>query len=275
MSATELKHVVEAALLAAGQPLTMDRLQALFPAEGGAQAPSRAELRAALDALQADYAGRGIEVAEVASGFRIQVRAELAPWLNRLWEERSPRYSRALLETLAIIAYRQPVTRAEIEDIRGVVVTTNIVKTLLEREWIRVAGHRDVPGRPAVYTTTRQFLDYFNLKSLADLPTLADLRDLDDINPDLFAGLSQGPGDQDAGPAGESQDGGEVPGIALAAPVEPIPVGKGPAGNDDEFQTADPPRGPVDDPASVNPDEDSDDAPTTTPPAAGPFPPQG
>lgn len=171
-----LKDIVEAALVAAGGPLTIDRLLALFPEE---EQPSRAEVEQAVDRLRLDYADRGIEIVEVAGGWRTQVRASVAPWVARLWEERPPRYSRALLETLALIAYRQPITRGEIEDIRGVAVSTQIVKTLSEREWIRVVGHRDVPGRPALYATTRKFLDYFGLRSLNELPTLAAIRDPD------------------------------------------------------------------------------------------------
>jgi len=184
MSPEAVRNVLEAALLAADGPLPVERLQQLF---AGEEAVGRKEIRAALEALAGDYEGRGIELKEVASGFRVQVREQVAPWVNRLWEERAPRYSRALLETLAIIAYRQPITRGEIEDIRGVSVSSSIMKTLQEREWIRVAGHRDVPGRPAVYITTKAFLDYFNLDSLSALPSLAELRDFEEINPDLFA----------------------------------------------------------------------------------------
>ena len=182
MSEHSIKTIIEAALLAAGRPLTLDQMRALFPE---AAAPEKGELREALGALAEDYAGRGIELKEVASGWRIQVRAELEPWISRLWEEKAPRYSRALLETLALIAYRQPITRGEIEDIRGVSVSSTIMKTLQEREWVRVVGHRDVPGRPAMYGTTREFLDYFNLKSLDELPTLQALRDIDSINAEL------------------------------------------------------------------------------------------
>lgn len=180
------KSILEAALMAAESPLNLERLRGLFADEGEA-APGKDELRGFLDELVADYAGRGVELREVAGGWRFQTRAECAPWVNRLWEERKPRYSRALLETLAIMAYRQPITRAEIEDIRGVAVSSGIIKTLHEREWIKVVGHRDVPGRPAIYATTREFLDYFNLGSLGDLPTLAELRDIDELSPDLFA----------------------------------------------------------------------------------------
>lgn len=182
MQGPRVKQIIEAALLAAGRPLGMEQLLELFPED---ERPDQARIREALAHLHEDYQGRGMELREVASGFRIQVRAEFAPWVSRLWEEKPARYSRALMETLALVAYRQPVTRAEIEDIRGVSVSTNIVKTLMEREWIRVVGHRDVPGKPALYATTREFLDYFGLKSLDDLPTLAEIRDLDSINQEL------------------------------------------------------------------------------------------
>ncbi|NLO79949.1 MAG: SMC-Scp complex subunit ScpB [Xanthomonadaceae bacterium] len=181
MASPPLTKILEAALLAAGEPLPLERLQELFPE---AERPSRAELRQALAELAEQLAGRSIELKEVASGYRLQVRREFSPWVSRLWEERPTRYSRALLETLAVIAYRQPVTRAEIEEIRGVSIGTPIIRTLQEREWIRVVGHRDVPGRPAMYGTTKQFLDYFNLKSLSELPTLLELRSLDD-HPEL------------------------------------------------------------------------------------------
>jgi len=184
MSSTEhrLKSIIEAALLAAGKPLSLDDLLALFDVT---DLPERQAVRAALKELGDDYQDRGIEVLEVGSGFRIQVRSKFAPWISRLWSERPPRYSRALMETLALIAYRQPITRGEIEEVRGVSVSTNIIKTLQEREWVRVVGHRDVPGKPSLYATTKGFLDYFNLKSLSDLPTLAEIRDLDSINREL------------------------------------------------------------------------------------------
>jgi len=181
-SIDKLKQIIEAALLAAGEPLSLDRLLELFPEEG---APERKAVREAIDELRMDYEGRGIELVEVGSGFRISVRAEFSPWVSRLWEERPPRYSRALLETLALIAYRQPITRGEIEEIRGVSVSSNIIKTLLEREWVRVVGQRDVPGRPSLYATTREFLNYFGLKSLEQLPTLQEIRDFDSINREL------------------------------------------------------------------------------------------
>lgn len=178
----KLTQIVEAALLAAGGPLTVERLQELFLED---ERPEKKDLREAVAALTEDYSGRGIEIVEVAGGFRINVREEYAPWVSRLWEERAPRYSRALMETLALIAYRQPITRGEIEDIRGVSVSSNIVKTLLEREWVRVVGTRDVPGKPSLYATTREFLNYFGLKSLDELPTLQQIRDLDSINREL------------------------------------------------------------------------------------------
>jgi segregation and condensation protein B len=163
----------------------------LFDEQDG---PAREELQTALQSLQLDYQERGIELVEVAGGYRVQVRQELAPWVARLWEEKPARYSRALLETLALIAYRQPITRGEIEDIRGVAVSTNIVKTLTEREWIRIVGHRDVPGRPALYATTRKFLDYFGLRSLNDLPTLAEIRDPELLGDDLPLDEPEQPG---------------------------------------------------------------------------------
>jgi len=182
MELNEIKYVLEAALLGAGRPLSLERLSELFGRRG---APDRDALRAALSALSEDYAERGIELKEVASGYRIQVRSRMNDWLMPLWEDRAPRYSRALLETLALIAYRQPITRGEIEEVRGVVVSTNIVRTLLERSWVRVVGHRDVPGRPAMFGTTREFLDYFGLKKLDDLPPLSEISDLLDVAPEL------------------------------------------------------------------------------------------
>lgn len=170
-----LKNIIEAALLAADRPLSVEQLGRLFNEE---VQPPRDQIYSVLEELTAEWGDRGIELKEVHSGFRFQVRQELTPWVSRLWEDRSPRYSRALLETLALIAYRQPITRAEIEDIRGVSVSSSIMKTLQEREWVRVLGHRDVPGRPALYGTTRQFLDHFNLKSLNELPILAEIKTL-------------------------------------------------------------------------------------------------
>lgn len=193
MDETEIKHVVEAALLAAGRPLTMDRLVELFAVKG--DGPDRNTLKRVIEALATDYQARGIEIKEVASGYRIQVKRSMSDWLQPLWEERAPRYTRALLETLALVAYRQPITRAEIEEVRGVVVSTNIVRTLLERNWIRVVGHRDVPGKPAMFGTTKDFLDYFGLKKLEDLPTLAEIKDgFPELSPqtDLLESLDAG-----------------------------------------------------------------------------------
>lgn len=182
MSDIGLVQIIEGALLAAGRPLTVAQLAELFEEH---ERPETAAIRAALDEAAARCEGRGFELQEVASGFRYQVRQSLSPWVGRLWHERPQKYSRALLETLALVAYRQPITRGEIEEIRGVAVSTNIIKTLHEREWIRVVGHRDVPGRPSMYATTRQFLDYFNLKTLDQLPALAEIRDLETLNAEL------------------------------------------------------------------------------------------
>jgi segregation and condensation protein B len=179
MSDSHVRNVIEAALLAAGGPLGVAELVRLFDEHARPSAPT---LRTALAALAAEYAGRGIELKETASGFRIQVRRELAAEISRLWPERATRYSRALLETLALIAYRQPITRAEIEAVRGVAVNPNIIRTLSERNWVRVVGHRDVPGHPELLATTREFLDYFGLRSLDELPPLSELRALSDIN---------------------------------------------------------------------------------------------
>jgi segregation and condensation protein B len=179
MDPQQLKRILEAALLASAQPLSVPQLAALFAEQ---ETPSHDDLARALDELSNDCAGRGVELKEVASGFRYQVREDVHPWVARLWTERQTRYSRALLETLSLIAYRQPITRGEIEQIRGVGVSTNIVKTLEEREWIRVVGYRDVPGKPELFGTTKHFLDYFNLKSLDELPPLAEIHDVEDFD---------------------------------------------------------------------------------------------
>lgn len=214
MEIEQLKKIIESALFAAGEPLNLDRLQGLFDEE---ERPDKGTLRTAIEALQSECENRGVELKEVASGFRYQGKAETARWVSRLWEEKPARYSRALLETLALIAYRQPITRAEIEDIRGVSVSSTIMKTLQEREWIRVVGHRDVPGKPAMYATTRQFLDYFDLKSLDDLPPLSELKDIDKLNAELDLRF---PGEGAAEPAsGEDADGIELPPVDLE-PVE-------------------------------------------------------
>lgn len=173
-----VRNVIEAALLAAGRPLAAEELVTLFDERDGS---NTAEVLSAIEALRADYVTRGLELVEVASGFRIQIRHAVAQPVSRLWQERPTRYSRALLETLALVAYRQPITRGEIEQIRGVAVNPNIIKTLLERRWIRVVGHRDVPGKPELLGTTRDFLDYFSLQKLDDLPTLAQLKELEEL----------------------------------------------------------------------------------------------
>ncbi len=182
MDDNEIKYFIESALLAAGRPMSIDQLQNLFDK---ASTPEKPQLRQAISSLLEDYADRGMTITEVASGFRLQLKGDMADRLHKLWEERPPRYSRALFETLALIAYRQPMTRGEIEEIRGVVVSTNIMRSLLEREWIRVVGHRDVPGRPAMFGTTKTFLDYFSLKKLDDLPPLADLSDWESLRVQL------------------------------------------------------------------------------------------
>ena len=178
----QLKQILEAALLAIGQPLSHAQLGALFNDE---ERPPAGEISRALEQLSNDCAGRGVELKKVASGYRLQVKQDLNEWVSRLWKERPQRYSRALLETMALIAYRQPITRGEIEAVRGVSVSTNIVRTLQEREWIRVVGHRDVPGKPALFGTTKIFLDSFDLQNLDDLPTLAEIRDMENLEPEL------------------------------------------------------------------------------------------
>jgi segregation and condensation protein B len=182
MELIKLKQIIEAALMASGEVLTIERLQLLFDDYDKPKSPA---IKKALESLMEDFNGRGIELVEVASGYRLQVRKDIAPWVTRLWDEKPQRYSRALLETMSLIAYRQPITRGDIEDVRGVAVSSNIIRTLLDREWVRVVGHRDVPGRPAMYATTKEFLDYFSLKSLDELPSLDEIREIDDANQNL------------------------------------------------------------------------------------------
>lgn len=219
MSETGLVQIIEGALMAAGEPLSIQRLSQLFDEF---DRPSNDDIRTAVEQVAARCEGRGYELKQVASGYRFQVRQNLSTWVGRLWQERPQKYSRALLETLSLIAYRQPITRGEIEEIRGVAVSSNIIKTLQERDWVRIVGHRDVPGRPAMYATTRQFLDYFNLKSLEELPPLAEIKELENLSGDLplpppandaetpesttdgLAGLTV-----DAAPADESTDAAE------------------------------------------------------------------
>lgn len=182
MNNEELKQIIEAVLFATDEPLNMNRLMNLFPEDSN---PGRDAIKQAITAIQEDYIDRSLELKEVGSGYRFQVKQDFAHWSAKLWEERPARYSRATLETLALIAYRQPITRGEIEEVRGVSVSSQIIKSLMERDWIKVVGHRDVPGKPALYATSREFLDYFNLQSLEELPTLAELRDIDAINAEL------------------------------------------------------------------------------------------
>ena len=179
---TSLKNILEALLLASGEPLSLATIASVFTDE---EQPGNSKIGKALQELAAEYEERGLELKEVANGYRLQVRQEVNPWVSRLWEERPQRYSRALLETLALIAYRQPITRGDIEEVRGVSVRSTIIRTLQEREWIRVIGHRDVPGKPALFGTTKVFLDYFNLMSLDDLPSLAEIMDMGSLEPEL------------------------------------------------------------------------------------------
>jgi len=197
MDQNEIKHFVEAALLAAGRPLNVDQLKNLFDQR---MAPEKAEIRAAIVTLNEEYEERGLLIAEVASGFRMQIKPAMVDRLQKLWEERPPRYSRALFETLALIAYRQPITRGEIEEVRGVSVSANIVRTLMERDWVRVVGHRDVPGRPEMFGTSKAFLDYFGLKKLDDLPPLADLADWESLRVQLNLPEVEEPGDAEDSP---------------------------------------------------------------------------
>ena len=183
MDNDKLKPILEALFAASDKPLSVNQLFELFV--GDIDHPNKDEIRKAIEDLTEKYQQGGVELKQVASGYRLQVRADYETWVTRLWEQKPPRYSRALMETLALIAYRQPITRGEIEDIRGVSVSTNIVRTLEERDWVKSLGHKEVPGRPTLYGTTREFLDYFNLKSLNELPTLAEIRDIDQFNPEF------------------------------------------------------------------------------------------
>lgn len=179
----QLRNIVEAALLVATRPMSVSQLESVFEHEENP--PGREAIIEAIGNLQSEYESRGIELIEVASGWRMQTRESMSPWIANLFQEKAPRYSRALLETLVLIAYRQPITRGEIEDIRGVAVSSNIVRTLIERDWVKIVGHRDVPGRPSLLGTTKQFLDYFNLKKIGELPTLSEIKALDEIAPEL------------------------------------------------------------------------------------------
>ena len=252
MDQSLITRIVEAALLAASQPLTLAQLNALFPEDQPAPAGSVAQ---AIEALQAACAERGVELVELASGFRYQVKSDVHPWVARLWTERQTRYTRATLETLALIAYRQPITRGEIEQVRGVAVSSNIIKSLEEREWIRVVGHRDVPGKPALFGTTKGFLDYFGLKRLDELPPLSELKEIGELEPQF-----QFDGQKDSAPAkGEPADG------------QPIAAGGIGHGDDapppaDEHTTPD--AAPEDRAAEADdsaPEPDSERAPTVAP----------
>ncbi len=236
-----VRNVIEAALLAAGRPLAADELAGLFDERDGTNAE---EVQTAIGALRGEYETRGLELVEVASGYRIQIRAAVAQPVSRLWQERPTKYSRALLETLALVAYRQPITRGEIEQIRGVAVNPNIIKTLLERSWIRVVGHRDVPGKPELLGTTRDFLDYFSLKKLDDLPTLAQLKELEDLRVQLTLPGADAAGadthtanaaSADAASAGEESAGEE----AAAADDAALIGGTDAAADEDELEAAD------------------------------------
>ncbi|KAF1688853.1 SMC-Scp complex subunit ScpB [Pseudoxanthomonas taiwanensis] len=242
-----INRIVEAALLAANQPLPLAQLYGLFPED---EPPPSGSVERALEELREACADRGVELVEVASGFRFQVKREVHPWVARLWTERKTRYTRATLETLALIAYRQPITRGEIEQVRGVAVSSNIIQALEEREWIRVVGHRDVPGRPALYGTTKAFLDYFGLKSLDELPPLSELKDIGELEPEL-------PLDPDAAPAPATAAAGADAGQAAGG------AGDAPA-NDDDGAAA------QDAQAPSTPEESLPEADT----AAGPSEPQ-
>jgi len=228
MTDSYLKNVIEAALLAAARPVSISELQQIFDETSR---PSPKELRAVLELLTADYEGRGVAIRETANGFRFQVRTEFAHEVSRLWPDRPKKYSRALLETLALIGYRQPITRAEIENVRGVAVNPEIVKTLMERNWVRVVGHRDVPGHPELLGTTDEFLDYFSLKSIEDLPPLAELKSLTDLNLQLpLPVTTDAPGNLEAG-----TDSGEVAVVPVEEGHEKMDASADDDGDDEEL----------------------------------------
>jgi segregation and condensation protein B len=206
MNNDQLKNIIEAALMAADTAINIDRMLQLF--EHDEEKPTRDQIKELLSTLQEECEGRGVELKRVASGYRYQTRTDVQPWVAHLWQEKPPRYTRALLETLSLIVYRQPITRGEIEEVRGVSVSSTIIKTLLEREWIKVVGHKEVPGRPALYGSTKQFLDYFNLKTLDELPSLAELADLDQEHPELDLGAPED--DEAQAQLGVVTDSGEI-----------------------------------------------------------------
>ena len=215
-----ITRIVEAALLAANQPLTLVQLHGLFPLDEPAPDGS---VEKALEILRDDCAERGVELVELASGFRYQVKEDVHAWVARLWTERQTRYTRATLETLALIAYRQPITRGEIEQVRGVAVNSNIIKALEERDWIRVVGHRDVPGKPELLATTKGFLDYFGLQRLDDLPPLSELKDIGELEPQLaFDGAAEAQAKADAMPLGDVPD--DVPGDLPVDEPDAVPT---------------------------------------------------
>lgn len=238
-----LRSIIESALMAYGQPLTVEKLQTLFVDDHTAKepkndaaanddededkkrikpedVPSKEAINDALEAIQQSCEDRGFELKKVSSGWRFQVRADMAQWVNKLWEEKPQRYSRALLETLSIIAYRQPITRGDIEEIRGVAVSSHIIKTLSEREWVKVVGHRDVPGRPSLFATTKQFLDYFNLESLEELPSLRELADVESLSPELDLQATAASAESNTAQEGEDSTDEENPPCLIDIPSE-------------------------------------------------------
>ena len=250
-----LKPVIEGAVMAAGETVKISRLQNLFD-EG--DMPSKGMIVDVLEAVQKDCEGRGFELIEVASGWRFQVRDDYATWVNRLWEEKPQKYSRALLETLALVAYRQPLTRGDIEEVRGVAVSSHIIKTLTEREWVKVVGHRDVPGRPALYATTKTFLDYFNLKSLDELPTLGELRDIESLNASLDLN-DQAPPELIAEMKAEAAVPEQVNGEIAEPEAEPAEVDSGDNNSNIENQDMDDQTNSVDDEQIVSSELDEND----------------
>ena len=242
MNSDLIKKIIEGALMAAGKPLDIARLESLFEDD---ERPPRDQMKAALEEIEADCRGRGFQLKQIASGYRLQVNQELATWVNRLWEEKPKRYSRAMLETLSLIAYRQPLTRGDIELVRGVAVSSDIIKTLQEREWVRVVGYRDVPGKPALYATTKQFLDYFNIKSLEHLPALSEIKDFAELDPELEMALSSGQHKPDGialpvddnGPSIEDQFVTEAPDVELAVDEQVGDIDQGVNVSSDESLT--------------------------------------
>ncbi len=235
MNADLIKRIIEGALLAAGKPLDIAKIENLFEEE---QCPPRDQIRAALEEIEADCRGRGFELMQTASGYRFQVRQDLAEWVNRLWTEKPKRYSRAMLETLALIAYRQPLTRGDIEQVRGVAVSSDIIRTLQERDWVRVVGYRDVPGKPALYATTKNFLDYFNLKNLEQLPALSEIKDFAELDPELELALA-GSDKPSAQVAANDEDGVPFEGSADDSTVEDFDLQQQADGVDDESADSD------------------------------------